>query len=408
MEDRQKSEKECKGAEKIGKKEDLVSTVSCGLKKYAPYILLVLGLLLLYNIFQLTSIRSHINDAVLAEKEAAIPLDMTLTLITLGDCEECTDLTSLVNAVKALNVNIIEETKVLSTSDEGKEIIEEYKIQTLPAIILGFDPAMAMKIKPEILTELEVLGFVNADDPTDYYPPEPGYIFQATTPPYYDVAAEGVKGLVTVTLLTTPDCEDCREIQSMVTALEKVLTIQEFNEVAYDSEEAMGLIEQYTLLFVPTLFLSKDASAYEGFADLWLNYGTVEDDGTFVLRSSIPPYLNTTTEDVEGIVDVTYLTDESCATCYNVSIHKAILEGFGVVFGEEETVDRNSDEGKALLQEYDITKVPTIILSPDVASYATVKQIWNTVGVIADDGSYIFTNMAQLQGANYTDLSATP
>ncbi len=406
MEDPQKNGKENKEkADKGERNEDIFSTISCSMKKYSSPLLVVLGLLLLYNIVQLTGIQSEVDNVILAEKEAAIPLDMTLTLITLGDCEECTDLTSLVDTIKALNVNIIEETKVLSTSEEGNEIIEGYKIQTIPAIILGFDPAMARTVKPEILTELEALELVNVDDETDFVPLSTGYMYQATTPLYYDVATGEVKGLVTVTLLTTPDCEGCRDIHSMVTALEKVLTIREFNEVAYDSEEARGLIEQYNLLFVPTLLLSEDVQVYEGFADLWSNYGTVEEGGTFVLRNSIPPYINITTGVVEGIVDITYLTDESCATCYDVTIHKPILAGFGVVFGNEETVDINSDEGKALLQKYDITKVPTIILSPEVASYTAVTQVWEAVGIVADDGSHIFTNMAQLQGANYTDLN---
>lgn len=394
------------GEEKTQKIAGIKKYVPCP-QKYLPYLLLLFGILLLYNIVSTRMAINTVQEKLAALEEAAIPLDVTLTLITAANCDACVAMDDIVAAIKAENVNVVEEKEVSSTDVEGKELIEGYKLQTLPAIILGVDPAMAMEIKPDVVAQLESLGFTNADDPTDYYPPEPGYIFQATTPPYYDVVVGGVKGLVTITLLTTPDCEDCREIQSMVTALEKVLTIQEFNEVAYDSEEATELIEQYNLLFVPTLLLSNDASAYEGFADLWLNYGTVEEDGTFVLRGSIPPYLNTTTEDVEGIVDITFLTDESCLMCYNVSLHKTILEGFGVVFGEEETVDISTEKGKALLHQYDITKVPTIILSPTVASYATVIQIWKAVGIIAEDGSYIFTNMEQLQGANYTDLSAT-
>ncbi len=374
MENLQKSEKENKGA-----------------KGYAPYILLFLGLLLLYNIIQVSSIRSSVNDAILAEKEAAIPLDVTLTLITASTCDDCVEIDDFVAAIKAENVNVLEEKELDVTSSDAQALIAQYELTTAPAVILqgAFDE------KADVAAQLEKTMIPLS---------ETVMVFQATTPPYVDLVSGVVKGLVTVTLLTTPECDECREIKSMVTALETILTVQEFNEIAYGSPEADALVAQYNPSFVPTLFLSEDASVYEGFADLWLNYGTIEEDGTFVLRNSIPPYLNTTTEKVEGIVDITYLTDESCTTCYDVSIHKTILAGFGVIFGDEQTVDINTEKGKALLQKYTITKVPTIILSPEVASYTTVTKIWKAVGVVADDGSYIFTNMAQLQGANYTDL----
>ena len=230
-------------------------------------------------------------------------------------------------------------------------------------------------------------------------------MYQTSTPPYYDVETDNVKGLVTVISITAPDCEECLELTAMVTALENALTIGSVVEVAYGSAEAQSYIDKYALEAVPSIILSSDAAVYNGFADAWETYGSVEEDGSFVLRNNVPPYLDAATGEVQGLVDVIYLTDESCTDCYNVTVHKAILRGFGMVLDEETTVDIADAEGQELLEEYGITKVPTIILSKDAGVYTLLNEVWTEVGEVADDGSYIFTNMAQLQGAKYTDLN---
>lgn len=373
--------------------------------KYLNIFMIIVGVLLVYNIFTLWQTGNSVDAKLAAIEEAAIPLDITVTIITAADCEDCYEIHNLVPVIAKLNVNITTQTEVTSASEEGKALISGYKIEKLPAIILGFDPAMALKVKPEIVKALEALNFKDVDDETDYVPPNTGYMYQAATPPYLDLASGKVKGRVTIISLTAPDCKECQNISSIIPALKKVLTITNVEEIAYDSAAGQQYLNKYGLEFAPTIILSSDAAAYEGFAATWKKYGTEETDGSFVFRNTIPPYLNITTHKVAGLVDITYLTDNSCADCYNVTMHKQILEGFGMKFGTESTVDISSEEGKALLEKYSITKVPTIILSSDAAAYAALGQVWTSVGEIADDGSYIFTAMSQLQGAKYTDVS---
>ncbi|MEK6920801.1 MAG: hypothetical protein AABX82_02875, partial [Nanoarchaeota archaeon] len=374
----------------------------CG--KYLYYVLIGLGFLLIYNIAMLWNTGEILETKIDAMEAAAIPLDITMTIITAVDCEDCFSIHTIVAQVVKLNVNVTEQKELASDSEEAKALIEGYQIKTLPAIILGFDPAMAMKVKPDVVKQLEALGFENVDDETDYVPPSTGYLYQTSTPLYYDIETDEVQGLVTIISITT-DCEECLELTAMVTALENALTIESVKEVAYGSAEAQAYIEKYDLEAVPSIILSEDAAVYNGFADAWETYGSIEEDGSFVLRNNVPPYLDAVTGEVQGLVDVIYLTDESCIDCYNVTLHKTILRGFGMVLDEETTVDIGTDEGKALLEKYGITKVPTIILSKDAGVYKLLNEVWTEVGEVADDGSYIFTNMKQLQGAKYIDLN---
>ena len=59
-------------------------------------------------------------------------------------------------------------------------------------------------------------------------------------------------------------------------------------------------------------------------------------------------------------------------------------------------------EGKELFAKYNITKVPTIILSSDVSAYPT-KQILKQFFSVQKDGSYVFTRVSGV--GTYKDLT---
>ncbi len=364
------------------------------IQKWLPYILIIIGVLLLYNIYNLWATMHTINIAVAELQEAAIPLDIKMTIITASICEDCYDIHSIIPSIGKFNVNITEQKELESDDDEAKILIAQYGIQKIPALIVTTTVESAEK-KQDVVAQLEKILTKEG---------ETAFVYKNTNPPYLDVASGKIKGRVTVVSLTS-DCDNCQNISSMIPALKKIMAITNVKEVAYGTAEAQDFIEKYNLKFVPTIIISSDAEEYEGFAETWQKYGTEEKDGSFILRNTIPPYVNTTTGEIVGLVDIIYLIDASCEDCYDVMIHKQILQGFGMRFAKETTVDINTEQGQALLEKYGITKVPTIILSKDAAAYAVLGQLWSNVGVVADDDSYIFTEMNQLQGATFTDLS---
>ena len=117
-----------------------------------------------------------------------------------------------------------------------------------------------------------------------------------------------------------------------------------------------------------------------------------------------PPYWDIKDNEAKGLVTVTYVTDDSCSDCYNVQVHKTILENYGVFIANKSTVDISSIEGQSLISKYSITKVPTIIVSSDLQYYQAIIKVWTQVGTVEDDGNYIFRNVS-LVSANYTELN---
>ncbi len=86
---------------------------------------------------------------------------------------------------------------------------------------------------------------------------------------------------------------------------------------------------------------------------------------------------------------MTMLKDSQCAGCYDVGINKLIVQRFGVDV-EEKTVEAKSEEGKALIIRYNITKIPTFLLSENATLSDQLMQVWTQVGTIENDGVMVF------------------
>ena len=127
-----------------------------------------------------------------------------------------------------------------------------------------------------------------------------------------------------------------------------------------------------------------------------------------MIRYKSVPYYDLKTLKVRGLVTLTYLTDKSCTSCYNVSIHKSIFGnplGFAMKIVNETTYDISDPTGKALIDKYKITNVPTVIMKGDPAAYARLTAVWPQVGTVDSDGSYVFRNVGLL-GVVYMNLTS--
>ncbi len=172
-----------------------------------------------------------------------------------------------------------------------------------------------------------------------------------------------------------------------------------------DSDKAQEKIDMYDIKLLPTLILSSDFEDYgSAIEKQWLQIGSKEDDGSYVLRRINPPYMNTTNGEVEGLVEMIVLTDLSCEGCFDAeNFNLPILSRFGMNPVTIKRVDISDAEGVALADSYDITKAPTILLRGDVSLYSLFSAAWKDVGSVEDDGTYVFRNLDAIRQP-YKDL----
>lgn len=192
-----------------------------------------------------------------------------------------------------------------------------------------------------------------------------------------------------VTFLTTPDCEQCFDLQTLREYLvQNGVSEDRMKSVAFDSREGKKLIKKHDVKRVPTAVIPSAATGLDFMAGLAENIGSIN-NGALVITQVELPYLDLEQNKVVGEFELVVLDDQSCIECYDPALHDDVLKRIFMTPAKRSVVDISSQEGKDMLESYAITAVPTILLRGDLQPYETLQEIWSSVGTIEDDQTYV-------------------
>jgi len=210
---------------------------------------------------------------------------------------------------------------------------------------------------------------------------------------------------ITIIKLTTPTCKNCFSLDAALGALKsQQVNVKGEREVIADSDEGKALVKHYSITKLPTYLVEGEVKS-EKLASFFSANGEFVNNA-FVFRHVPPVYIDPADGKERGGVTLLSLVDPSCKECYNVATHKTILQnGFGIALTKEQTITVASAEGQRLVAKYSITRVPTILLSPDAKMYAQLEQVWPSVGSIEKDGWHVFRKMESMGPVVYKDLA---
>lgn len=357
------------------------------------YVLLVGALILfaLYNVVQVSGISGSLEEKLAIAKEDARPADIELVVIT-ADCEDCYDIDSVVSVVKSSGVNIVSEKTLDFSSSEGQAVVSKYNIDSAPSLVLTGELAKAKTLS----FKLKDAGAEETDD----------YIIVRPEPPFVETESGNVRGRITVILIEKSDCDDCTDLQPIINQFAlSGLKIKEQRNLDYDSSAAREWVDKYDIEKIPVVIMDEEATVYPNIAQGWTQYGTIESDGTVIMRVIGAPYYSVKEGAIRGLVSLTYLVDGSCEECYEPDkFHEPILNGLKVVVADKKTIDASSPEGASLIGTYEIEKLPTVILTGDVGEYANLVRAWQSAGSVESDGAYVFRKVEFARQA-YLDLT---
>ncbi|MFA4887787.1 MAG: hypothetical protein WC595_06260 [Candidatus Nanoarchaeia archaeon] len=352
--------------------------------KHLPVLfhILIFALLILFlvNSFFLISINQELAEKTKEAQAAAhLPVLQTI-LITPTNCKEC-DINLIKTALSKGHYNITSQKELTQDSSEAKNLIEQYTIEKLPALV--------------ITGEIEniTLPFEKKNNAYVALPPKA---------PYYDLTRKKVTGLVTVTVVEPDNCKECFSLDPFIDSLkQQIAAIISFNNVKEDKE----LIEKYNLTRLPALLLSKEAEDYPEIKAAFERIGERAEDGTFILKETNAPYKDTANGRIKGLVTVTYIEDKTCKECYDVNTHKLILtQSLGVYLPKDNSSEKHLEVSNAqdLIKKYKITQVPTVIISKEIEDY-NIKSVLDQVGTIESDGVFVFRKTEVI--GTYKDLT---
>ena len=349
-------------------------------------LVVILVIIMAVNVAMSLNIGFNLKEKTKAAEEAARPAKIGLAVIKNLKCADCSDITPFVDFVKSSKVEVTNEKTLEFDSKEAKALIAKYSIEKVPSIVITGE-----------IDKAALEGFVKKDD---------ALVLAGTNPPYTSTKDGKVEGRVTLYYLYDTSCAKCNDLNVLISQISfSGIKIVKQRNLSISSSEGSALAQKYNIQFAPAIILSKDAKAYQAVSEGWSQIGTEEKDGSFVLRTVYPPFINLTTKETKGIVDVLYLADKSCAECYNVSVHREILtstQSFAMAFGKEEKIDISDAKGKELIARYNLTQIPTVILSKDASVYPSsdgLKQFFS----VEKDGSFVFRTPNVL--GNYKDLA---
>ncbi len=345
----------------------------------------LLGLVIILNLILTLNVNQSIKKNIADLNEKLRPGKIELSIIGNSKCTDCSDIEPIMEYVKSLKVNITSEKKYEFDSKEGKELVSKYRIERVPALVVTGE-----------IEKVSIEGLEKREN---------AMVFDDAAPPYTNTKNGNVFGRVRLSLLQDPSCKNCSDLSILINQLKFAgITISEQKNLSSSSDEGKTMISKYKIDFLPTIILSSDASAYQLIQQAWPQVGTKENDA-YILRAVYPPFINLTTGQLRGFVDVIYLIDKSCNECYNISIHKTILsspQSFAITLNKEETVDISDAKGKELILKYNITRVPTVVLTKEVNVYPSsqsLKQFYSS----EKDGTFVFRHPSLI--GSYKDLS---
>ncbi|MEK6826678.1 MAG: hypothetical protein AABX90_03545 [Nanoarchaeota archaeon] len=189
-----------------------------------------------------------------------------------SSCKDCASLADIPRGLKLAGIVITDEKSVDYNSKEGQDLIKEFGVRQVPAILISKEIDNYEIFKQELpnLNLTEKKGF---------------YAVHSVIPPYRDLNTDSVVGLVDIILLIDNSCIDCYNVNVNKQVLKR-FGIAINSEKTYDinSKEGAELKNKYKITKVPILIVSPEAKVYANFVRAWNNVGTIEKDSWFIMR----------------------------------------------------------------------------------------------------------------------------
>jgi hypothetical protein len=352
----------------------------------------VLIVMTVANVFTVGGINTAISGKIVAFEDKYGPAEIRVTKLLYQDCNECFSLNQVMETINNLGASVTEISVLGYDSQEAQTLIDKYDIQRLPTVIVSGETS-----KDNIKSVWKQLWDEKEDETV---------VFSGQTLPYYDTSKQKVIGQVTISNIVDSSCTQCIDMSTLANAFKQAgVAITSEETFEYNTPEAKEVIEEFDIQKVPSIIISSDITEYDAVKQIWDQLNATEKEGYYVLHALQPPFRDLQNGEISGLVKLVKIVDGSCFDCFNVSLFETTLQGFGVAFSDIEEYDISSTDGKVLVDKYGITKVPTVLISPETSEYPALSQIWPQVGSIADDGWFVFRQPAAFgEDAVYRDI----
>ena len=178
-----------------------------------------------------------------------------------------------------------------------------------------------------------------------------------------------------VTKILVSKCEDCFDIEAALESIKKQnVDLTKEKTLLLDESEAEELIRNFNIQKIPVIIISGEVDKTQQLKSFFDNIGEFSDEADVIYTSVNPPYYDVPSAKVVGRVSIISLVDSSCNECTSLSQFIAALEQAGVAVTDEKTYEYFSKEGIELINKFNISRIPAILISNEINHYGNIKE----------------------------------
>lgn len=178
-----------------------------------------------------------------------------------------------------------------------------------------------------------------------------------------------------VTKIIVADCEECFDIENVLESIKKQnVDVTEERTLYLNENEAKNLVNKYSIKKIPTLIISGEINKTEQLKSYFKNIGEVKDERSLIFIGQKPPYYDVSSAKVIGEVSVINIVDSLCKECVPLNQVTNALKQSGVAVTEEKTYEYDSKDSVELINKFNISRIPAILISNEVNYYNEIKE----------------------------------
>lgn len=182
-------------------------------------------------------------------------------------------------------------------------------------------------------------------------------------------------------IIINPNCKICPTLQSVISELSQY-NIEIIKNQTLTIDQAESLITEYGIKRLPALLLKGEVNK-----TILQSFNKVKD--ALVYETTEPPFVNAETRNIEGLVSYIIIKDDSCKQCINMSLLVQALQRDHIVFSKPDIINFEDARAKGLLKEYNISRLPCLLLSKDIDVYSLSKNLLRA-GFVLKNNYYLF------------------
>ncbi|HSB46859.1 MAG TPA: hypothetical protein VLD37_02510 [Candidatus Bilamarchaeum sp.] len=350
----------------------------------------------------------NVTENATPPANTTIPLNespVDIVLIDAEECRECINGTAIMEEVSNYldtlpNIRVHSNFTIERSGAEAQALIEQYNITQVPALVVRGDAPYPADF---ISTWEQKVGT---------HEPDGAFVSRFIPPPYFDLEENKVIGLVRGMAIRPYNCAYCVDPSGFFYTLEDptVGRVYFTKKTILDenSTEAQELIAKYNITRLPTVLVDSEITRYPVFSQITNLKET--GDGWYVVRDIKPPYVDLlANRTIRGLVRAVLIVNSSCTDCMDINqLSDAIVTPNGIktiTLVDKVTFEAGSEAGQGLIKKYNITKIPTILYSPEISDYPGFEGYWKQENsTVESDGWFVFRSH-QLTSLTYQNIS---